>query len=135
MHSPFMQADGDTQGGWHPPVGMVVVVVSVVEVVAIVVDVVLAGPATRSATQFSASPCTVSEVLVLWQSFGSFASSFAKQPFVGSRPPVYFATALSTQPFVFGSAGFPGVWASLRHLSSAARYFAAHFVLPAPHFV
>jgi hypothetical protein len=47
---------------------MVVVVVSVVEVVAIVVDVVLAGPATtatRSATQFSASPCTVSELVVL----------------------------------------------------------------------
>ena len=29
--------------------------------------------------------------------------------------------------------GFPGVCASARHLSSAARSFDAHFVLPAPH--
>src|SRR5262245_59663920 len=91
--------------------------------------------ATRASTQFSASAFTVGESVVLWQSFGSFASSFAKQPFAGSAPPVYFATALSTQPFVFGSVGFPGVCASLRHLSSAARYFDAHFFLLAPHFV
>lgn len=57
-------------GGHRSFEGMVVVVVvvSVVEVVAIVVDVVLAEPATtatRSSAQFSARPCTVSEVLVL----------------------------------------------------------------------
>jgi hypothetical protein len=47
---------------------VVVVVASVVGVVTMVVDVVLAEPATtaaRSSTQFSARPCTVSEVLVL----------------------------------------------------------------------
>src|SRR5262249_22682586 len=134
-HSP---ADGTNVSPGPQTGGMVVVVVSVVEVVAIVVDVVLAGPATtatRPSTQSSTSAFTVGESVVLWQSFGFFASSFVKQPFVASRPPVYFATALSTQPFVFGSAGFPGVWASLRHLSRAARYFDAHFFLPAPHFV
>jgi hypothetical protein len=109
--------------------GTVVVVVLVVEVVVVTMT------ATRSSTQFSTSPRTVGESVVLWQSLGAFAWSFAKQPFVGSRPPVYFASALSTQPFVFGSVGFPGVWASLRHLSSPARYFDAHFFLPAPHFV
>src|SRR5262245_47426396 len=40
---------------------------------------------------------------------------------------------MSTQPFVFGSVGFPGVWASWRHLSSAARYLAMQPVLPARH--
>src|SRR5262249_28563411 len=109
--------------------GTVVVVVLVVEVV------VVTTTATRSSTQSSTSACTVGESVVLWQSFGFFASSFVKQPFIGSRPPVYFASALSTQPFVFGSVGCPGVWASLRHLSSAVRYFDAHFFLPAPHFV
>src|SRR5262245_50705979 len=113
--------------GLQPKV--VVVVVLVVEVV------VVMTAATRSATQSSTSACTVGESVVLSQSFGFFASSFVKQPFVGSRPPVYFAIALSTQPFVFGSVGFPGVWASRRHLSSPARYFDAHFFLPAPHFV
>jgi hypothetical protein len=109
--------------------GTVVVVVLVVEVV------VVTTTATRSSTQFSTSPCTVGESVVLWQSFGAFAWSFAKQPLAGSSPPVYFATALLTQPFVFGSVGFPGVCASLRHLSSAPRYFDAHFFLLAPHFV
>src|SRR5262249_36993486 len=69
--------------------GTVVVVVLVVEVV------VVTTTATRSSTQFSTSPRTVGESVVLWQSLGAFAWSFAKQPFVGSRPPVYFAIALS----------------------------------------
>src|SRR5262245_37465888 len=119
-------------------VGVLVVdvVVVVVMVVVLVVEVVVVmTTATRSPTQSSASAFTVGESVVLWQSFGFFASSFAKQPFAASAPPVYFASALSTQPFVFGSVGFPGVWASRRHLSSPARYFAAHFFLPAPHFV
>src|SRR5262249_57714151 len=122
-----------TAGSESQPGPSVVVVVAVVVVVVEVVGVMTT--ATRSATQFSASACTVGESVVLWQSFGFFASSFAKQPFAGSSPPPYFPTALSTQPFVFGSVGFPGVWASLRHLSRAARYFDAHFFLPAPHFV
>src|SRR5262245_22046083 len=112
-----------------------VVVVVVVVVVLVVEVVVVTTTATRSSTQSSASAFTAGESVVLWQSFGFLASSFVKQPFVGSRPPVYFATALPTQPFVFGSVGFPGVWASLRHLSSAPRYFDAHFLLLAPHFV
>jgi hypothetical protein len=52
----------------HGGMVVVVVVASVVGVVTMVVDVVLAEPATtaaRSSTQFSARPCTVSEVLVL----------------------------------------------------------------------
>src|SRR5262245_8621029 len=115
---------------------VVVVLVVVVVVVVLVVDVVVVrATATRSSTQSSASAFTVGESVVLWQSFEFLASSFAKQPFAGSPPPLYFAIALSTQPFVFGSVGFPGVWASLRHLSSPARYFDAHFFLPAPHFV
>ena len=69
LQTPRTHVAGRTQAGLHgPPVGMVVVVVIVVEVVAIMVDVVLAGlatTATRSATQFSASPCTVSELVVL----------------------------------------------------------------------
>src|SRR5262249_27661433 len=119
---------------------VVVVVVLVVEVAVIVVVVVVLvvevvvvmTTATRSSTQFSASALPVSESVVAWQSFGFFASSLAKQPFAGTAPPVYFAAALSTQPFVFGSMGFPGLWVSLRHLSSPARYFDAHFFLPAP---
>src|SRR5262245_49527783 len=108
----------------------------VVVVVVLVVEVVVATTtATRSSTQSSTSAFTVGESVVLWQSFGALASSFAKQPLAGAFPPVYFSTALSTQPFVFGSVGFPGIWASLRHLSSPARYFDAHFFLPAPHFV
>jgi len=79
-------------------------------------DVVVVGGlltvSTRSLTQLSTRPCSVEESFVNWQSFGLFASSFAKQPFVGSTPPVYLATALSRQAFVFGSVGFPGVWAS-----------------------
>lgn len=113
------------------PTIVLVVVPSVVEVVLVVVPTT----ATRSATQSSARPRTVAESFMCWQSFGSFASSFAKQPLAGSPPPVYFATALSTQPFVFGSLGFPGVWASRRHFKRAARYFDTHFFLPAPHFV
>ena len=54
----------------------------------------------------------MAESFVNWQSFGFFASSFAKQPFVGSGPPVYFATAVSRQPPAFGSVDFPGVCAS-----------------------
>src|SRR5262245_5846530 len=105
-----------------------VLVVDVVVVVLVVEVVVVTTTATRSSTQFSARAFTVGESVVLWQSFGFLASSFAKQP-------VYFATALSTQPFVFGSVGFPGVCASFRHLSRPATYFDAHFFLPAPHFV
>src|SRR5262249_28373699 len=139
LQTPRTQVAGRMQGGLPgPPVGMVVGVVGVGGGGAIVVGVVFAGAAatgTRSSTPSSTSAFTVGESVVLWQSFGFFASSFMKQPFAGSSPPVYFATALSTQPFVFGSAGFPGVWASLRHLSRAARYFDAHFFLPAPHFV
>src|SRR5262249_9179856 len=116
-----------TAGSESQPGPSVVVVVVVVEVVGVMTT------ATRSATQSSASACTLGEAVGLWQSFGFFASSFAKQPFAGSSPPVYFATALSTQPFVFGSVGFPGVWASWRHLSSAARYLAMQPVLPARH--
>src|SRR5262245_49820469 len=112
-----------------------VVVVVVVVVVLVVEVVVVTTTATRSSTQSSTSAFTVGESVVLWQSFGALASTFAKQPLAGSSPPVYFATALSTQPFAFGSVGFPGVWASLRHLSSALRYFDAHFFLLAPHFV
>src|SRR5262245_66623049 len=73
------------------------------------------------AKQFSTSAFTVGESVVLWQSLGFFASSFAKQPFACAPSPVYFATALSTQTFVFGSVGFLGVWASLRLLSGAHR--------------
>src|SRR5262245_53944488 len=72
-----------------------VVVVVVVVVVLVVEVVVVTTTATRSSTQSSASAFTAGESVVLWQSFGFFASSFVKQPFVGSRPPVDFATALS----------------------------------------
>ena len=117
---------------------VVFVVFVVVGVAPVVVDVVPPDPATtatRPSAQVSTRPCTASEGLVLWQSFGLFASSFAKHPLAGSAPPLNFATALSTQLFVFGSVGFPGVCASFRHLRSPARYFDAHFFLPAPHFV
>ena len=67
---------------------------------------------TRSFTQLSTRPWSVGESFVNWQSFGFFASSFAKQPFVGSAPPVYFATALSRQAPAFGLGSFPGVCAS-----------------------
>jgi len=115
-----------------------IVVFVVVGVAPVVVDVVPPDPATtatRPSPQISTRPCTASEGLVLWQSFGLFASSFAKHPLAGSAPPLNFATALSMQLLVFGSVGFPGVCASLRHLRSPARYFDAHFFLPAPHFV
>src|SRR5262245_52489104 len=118
-----------SRGVWtHPVAGSQVSVVhafmssqstglqaKVVVVVMLVVElVVVPTTATRSATQSSTSPCRVGESVVLSQSFGALAWSFAKQPLAGSTPPVYFATALSTQPFVFGSVGFPGVWDTLR---------------------
>src|SRR5262245_30408450 len=75
-----------------------VVVVVVVVVVLVVEVLVVMTTATRSSTQSSTSAFTVGESVVLWQSLGALASSFAKQPLVGSAPPVYFASALSTQP-------------------------------------
>jgi hypothetical protein len=90
---------------------------------------------TSSSTQFSTTACRVAVSSKNWQSFGFLFSSFSKQPLVGSRPPLNFAFALSMQPPAFGSAGFPGVWASWWHLRSPFRYFETHFFLPAPHFV
>src|SRR5262249_10125947 len=113
--------------------GQLVVVVLVVVVV--VVLVVFVTTATRSVTQVSARPRTVSESPGNRQSFGCFASSFAKQPLVISVPPVYFAVALSTQPPAFGLGSFPGVSAVEWHLRTETRYFATHFFLPTPHFV
>src|SRR5262249_3070428 len=133
-----------------PPDGMVVVVVvpTVVDVVPIVVDVVAMvevvavvevvppPPVTRAARlsgQFSTKACSVAELPVgARQLLSAFASSFAKHPLVGSRPPVYFAVALSTQPLAFGSVGFFGVCATWLHLSNAAKSFDTHFFLPAP---
>src|SRR5262249_6203647 len=91
--------------------GHVVVVVLVVVVVVVVVLVVLVTKATRLARQVSTTPWTVAESPVFRQSFGCFASSFAKQPLVSSRPPLYFAFALSTQPLAFGLGSLPGVCA------------------------
>src|SRR5262245_26090549 len=114
----------------------IVVVVTIVEVVA-VVDVVEPPPVTSAArvsAQFSTRPCSVAELPVgARQLLSAFASSFAKHPLVGSRPPVYFAVALSTQPLAFGSVGFFGVCATWLHLSRAAKSFDTHFFLPAPH--
>jgi hypothetical protein len=46
---------------------------------------------------------------------------------------VYLATALSTQLFVFGSGGLPGVSARVWHLRRPVAFFVAHFVFPAMH--
>src|SRR5258708_22283697 len=71
----------------------------VVVVVVLVVEVLVAmTTATRSSTQSSTRLCNASELFVgCWQSFGSFASSFAKQPLVDSVPPLYLVFALSMQ--------------------------------------
>jgi hypothetical protein len=63
------------------------------------------NPATQSSTRSSVEPVSSK----LMQSLGFLFSSFSKQPFVGSRPPVYFAVALSMQAFAFGSFGLFGV--------------------------
>jgi hypothetical protein len=90
---------------------------------------------TNAATQLSttASAATVSSNVM--QSLPVLPSSFSKQPFVGSTPPSNLPTALSTQPFVFGTGGFPGVSASCSHLMRPVPFFDMHLVLPAKHFV
>src|SRR5262245_10089597 len=73
------------------------VVVVVVVVVFVVEVVVVTTTATGSSPQSSTRVCNASELFVGgWQSFGSFASSFAKQPLVNSVPPLYLVFALST---------------------------------------
>ena len=58
------------------------------------------GPLSSVFTSGAKSSALASRVPVspvVRQSFGAFASSFAKQPFVGSIPPQYFACAFAMQ--------------------------------------
>ena len=90
--------------------------------------------ATSVATQASTAASAVTVSSNVRQSFGFFASSFAKQPLVASRPPSNFALTLVMHPSAFGSAGLPGVSARASHLSNPVAFFAMQLVLPARHF-
>ena len=90
---------------------VLLVVEVVVDVVLVVVLVGVASAATNAPTQeLSTIPSTVPEFPVgAWQSLLLLASSFAKQPFVMSEPPSYFATTLVMQSAALGSFGLLGV--------------------------
>ena len=89
---------------------VVLVELVVVDVVDVVVVVGTSITPMKAPTQLSTRASSAAELPVgAAQSFPGLLSSFAKQPFVGSAPPSYFATALSTQPPKLGSVGLPGV--------------------------
>src|SRR5262249_18182060 len=86
-----------------------------------------------AATSDATQPSTAVSVVVVspneTQSFGFFASSFPKQPFVGSRPPVNLVRTLVSQPLASGSGGLPGLSASASHLRRPAAFLAMQLAL------
>src|SRR5262249_3944953 len=85
---------------------------------------------TQLSTAASAAPLSPD----VMQSFPGLFSSFAKQPLLGSAPPENLPSTLVTQSFALGSAGLPGVSASVSHLSNPVALLDMHFVFPATHF-
>src|SRR5262245_11370989 len=63
---------------------------------------------------------------------GGFASRFAKQPFVGTMPPLYLVSALSMHCGNLIGSGF--ALSLLKHPSSPVARVVTHFSLPASHF-
>src|SRR5262249_52455983 len=93
---------------------VVVVEVVVVVVVLVVVVVVVGSPRSASRSPTQALPSTMSPTAPWFirgatQSLPDLASSFTKQPFAWSLPPVYLSIAFVRQSSVFGSVGFSGV--------------------------
>src|SRR5262249_42700355 len=118
---------------------VLVVVVWVVEVVVLVDDVVVVvgvlSKVRKAATQESSTMASRAAVFpVVEQSFGIFASSFAKQPLLGTAPPSNLSVALVMQSAKFGFMFCPGVSAFWWHLRTLFSFFATHFFFPTSHF-